>query len=433
MERGDGGLYITINDMGHGDGTIISLPNGKTILIDFGSSRSDRNFWADQGRQRTSQELIDQTINNLLGDPRYLLNSRTIDVVILTHSDRDHHNYISRLFQSGGLTARRLFFSGDFSGYYQGTAGSTNLLMAARVPNLYSITINAHGASYKKLRGYHRGNAEYDPEVKVTERPTEQISPDEFIQEESIQEPEDDLTRGFVKILDGTPNSGERVSCGFYLLASNVSTDDETAESTPVNRGSIVSMIVLGEGADAKRFLFLGDATFTTERFLRDAYGDGIANVELVQVGHHGSTTSSDEPFVRLINPRIAVVSASYRSGNQLGLPRLEVLQRFAQVGGSLKVRDTEGKIACYGLSRTTDDKLIKRVSEGIVSDDERPSKKLKTGANKKVPKYRTSQSLKVETEFTTTKSIWCTGSDGPIDYPHPLPPLEIPPGGYDF
>lgn len=67
--RPDGLLHIYVLDIGQGDATLIQTPNGKRILIDTGPS----------------PQALEKALGEIL--PSY---SKSIDVLSLSHSDKDH-------------------------------------------------------------------------------------------------------------------------------------------------------------------------------------------------------------------------------------------------------------------------------------------------------------------------------------------------------
>lgn len=58
---------------------------------------------------------------------------------------------------------------------------------------------------------------------------------------------------------------------------------------------------------------------------------NGIQNVTMLKVAHHGSKNTTSEEFVKLINPRIALISAG--QDNSYGHPHLETMERLTQAG----------------------------------------------------------------------------------------------------
>lgn len=90
------------------------------------------------------------------------------------------------------------------------------------------------------------------------------------------------------------------------------------------NNFSIVARLVYGETS----FLFTGDLERDGELDLID---EGAAlKADVLKVGHHGSSGSSSDEFLRAVNPKIAVFEAG--RVNYYGHPRGEVLERLAAV-----------------------------------------------------------------------------------------------------
>ncbi|MFO8115500.1 MAG: lamin tail domain-containing protein [Halorubrum sp.] len=89
------------------------------------------------------------------------------------------------------------------------------------------------------------------------------------------------------------------------------------------NENSIVLKLTHGETS----FLLSGDAEDDQEAYLIDTYGTQLRSTVL-KAGHHGSSSSSSEPFLDAVQPRAVVVSSAYDS--QYGHPHEEVLQRLA-------------------------------------------------------------------------------------------------------
>ncbi len=54
-------------------------------------------------------------------------------------------------------------------------------------------------------------------------------------------------------------------------------------------------------------------------------------DADVYHAGHHGSSTSSTEPFLSEVHPSIAFISSGYDS--QYGHPHDEVLERFDEFG----------------------------------------------------------------------------------------------------
>ena len=98
---------------------------------------------------------------------------------------------------------------------------------------------------------------------------------------------------------------------------------DPYLENRARNENSIVLKITHGETS----FLLSGDAEDDQEAYLVDTYGNQLESTVL-KAGHHGSSSSSSEPFLDTVDPQTVVVSSAYDS--QYGHPTETVLQRFA-------------------------------------------------------------------------------------------------------
>lgn len=111
--------------------------------------------------------------------------------------------------------------------------------------------------------------------------------------------------------------SGDRWTVGkaqFHILSPFG--NEETT-----NDGSIVLYVFMG-GA---YWLFTGDLEEKGEQQLITMYRP--LPVDILKVGHHGSNTSTSEPFLRHIRPKVALISVGRR--NRYGHPHREVIDRL--------------------------------------------------------------------------------------------------------
>jgi beta-lactamase superfamily II metal-dependent hydrolase len=374
--------------MGHGDSVLISLPNGKMVVIDCGSMRWDGNYW---NPPQKPDVLRHSAMTNVLGTERFLLNNKEIDLLILTHPDRDHCFEVYSLFEYYGTdglmpstTVKQVFYSEEFTTY--GRHGVPNVLWKKSAKEIYALTINQNGSSYGKVTKHDWNKTTLDTE----DIPASADNKAEILKKSNVA-----TTKNFVKILDGTAKNG--IDCGVYFLASNVQAyQDIQDNSSQDNRGSIVTLIIYGD----KKFLFMGDSTTATEHFLYQTYGNLIKDVEVLHIPHHASyNTSSSKTFREHVNPCYAVITAAWDSGPNLGLPRYEILDLYHK-GTRLKtkpddVKPVMKKIACYHYKTVTETKLDKKTGQQVT----------KTG------------DANVWVDFAAPKHIWCTGSHGPIDF----------------
>ncbi|HVC18754.1 MAG TPA: DNA internalization-related competence protein ComEC/Rec2 [Vicinamibacterales bacterium] len=67
------------------------------------------------------------------------------------------------------------------------------------------------------------------------------------------------------------------------------------------------------------------------------------AGLRILKVPHHGSGSSSSFPFLRLVHPAVAIVSAG--RGNPFGHPTPQVLQRYRSIGARVFRTDQDGAV----------------------------------------------------------------------------------------
>ena len=101
-----------------------------------------------------------------------------------------------------------------------------------------------------------------------------------------------------------------------------------------VNSFSLILRITYGNHS----FLFLGDASKENERELKGDY-----SADVVKVGHHGSTTSSDATFVQNTHAKYAIVSVG--ANNRYNHPKQAVLDLWVGIGATVLRTDLEGTI----------------------------------------------------------------------------------------
>ena len=73
---------------------------------------------------------------------------------------------------------------------------------------------------------------------------------------------------------------------------------------------------------DGYRFMFMGDASITTEKEILKKYN--LSDIDVLKIGHHGSKTSSGESFINETNPKYSIISVG--KNNKYGHPNKEVL-----------------------------------------------------------------------------------------------------------
>jgi competence protein ComEC len=254
-------LDVLFFDVGQGDAALVTLPNGRTLLVDAGV----RDPYTDQG-ERTILPHLRHT-----GTDR-------LDAVVVSHPHADH---------LGGLPT---------------------LLRAVRIAQVVHNGHNYESRLFAEADSLSRA-------LGVRSRA---------------------VAAGDTLALDPTVH--------IHVLAPpHAPHPDE-----PANHGSVVLRLTYG----ATTFLFTGDAEAEAEHALADRYGE-LLRSDVVKVGHHGSRTSSTEPFVERVGAGIAVVSVARR--NRYGLPSAEVLERWTEAGAEVLQTWESGAVWLRSDGRTVE------------------------------------------------------------------------------
>ncbi len=108
-------------------------------------------------------------------------------------------------------------------------------------------------------------------------------------------------------------------------------------EQEDINNTSIVAKIIYGEN----EILLTGDSETPEEEAILKARVNIDADV--LKVAHHGSKTSTIDPFLRAASPKYSVVSVG--RGNSYHHPHPSVIKRLEQYGTTIFRTDQNGRI----------------------------------------------------------------------------------------
>ena len=132
--------------------------------------------------------------------------------------------------------------------------------------------------------------------------------------------PYNDLEKELIKVLD-------KKKIKYYSCIKELNIDNnklyflQTKEYDNENDNSNVIYTEL----DGYKFMFMGDASVTTEKEILEKYN--LLDVDVLKVGHHGSKTSSSKDFISEINPKYSIISVG--KNNRYGHPNNEVLDNL--------------------------------------------------------------------------------------------------------
>ena len=125
--------------------------------------------------------------------------------------------------------------------------------------------------------------------------------------------PYNDLEKELIKILDKKKikyySCVEKVD-DLYFLQTNIY-DNENDNSN-----------VIYTELNGYKFMFMGDASVTTEKEILSKYN--LPDIDVLKAGHHGSKTSSGKEFINEVKPKYSIISVG--KNNRYGHPNIEVL-----------------------------------------------------------------------------------------------------------
>ncbi|MFH1416652.1 MAG: ComEC/Rec2 family competence protein [Elusimicrobiota bacterium] len=111
------------------------------------------------------------------------------------------------------------------------------------------------------------------------------------------------------------------------------------------NNSSVLLKISYGEVA----FLFPGDLESEGEIYCAKKYGHEL-EANILQVGHHGSATSSTRPFLEMVMPEVAVIPVG--KNNTFGHPNPAALSNLEAIGAEIYRTDYDGNVVIYSDGR---------------------------------------------------------------------------------
>lgn len=165
--------------------------------------------------------------------------------------------------------------------------------------------------------------------------------PDTMNNDKQVEELLDAMQRKKLKY--EVPEIGTKFEVGF--AECEVMSIDNNAKD--LNNSSIVIQL----DYNGQKYLFMGDS----EKEVEDAreWND----VDVLKVGHHGSSSSSCQEFLNQIKPEIAIISVGLN--NQYDHPSLDVLNRLREFNSVIYRTDRDGSLL---LESDGEEILVKKI-----------------------------------------------------------------------
>ena len=145
----------------------------------------------------------------------------------------------------------------------------------------------------------------------------------------------------YLKLIDeedipfNTPRRGDEIELGD--LRFEVLHPTEDVEDYSLNDASIVLRLEY----ENVSFLFTGDAEYSSEMEMLDSGKNLKANI--LKVGHHGSSTSTNKQFLTAVEPDVAIIQVG--EDNRFGHPNTEVLELLEAHDVDIYKNDIHGDI----------------------------------------------------------------------------------------
>ena len=130
--------------------------------------------------------------------------------------------------------------------------------------------------------------------------------------------------------------SGMNVQIDNYTYFEILWPNNQMISENAMNNNSIVARFIYRKF----KILFTGDIEFIAEQEIIKKH-DIRSNV--LKVAHHGSDTSSDDEFIKKVNPEIALIGVG--KNNRYGHPSNETLKKFENINTQIYRTDLCGEI----------------------------------------------------------------------------------------
>lgn len=138
------------------------------------------------------------------------------------------------------------------------------------------------------------------------------------------------------------PEVGQKIKVGdatVLFLAPSEKLLNTTSGSDYINNYSIVCKVTYGENS----FMFTGDACTQSEAEILATFSRNELKCDVLKLGHHGSSTSSSEEFLRAVDPDIVLISLA--KDNSYGHPHKETVEKLNKLGPTVYRTDEEGTV----------------------------------------------------------------------------------------
>lgn len=297
----DGELRIHFIDCGQADSCLIQLPDGKNMLIDAGA---DLETKAESYNKIIT--YLDQTVKG-----------EKLDYVIMTHADYDHIGGITNVLKGReiGTVYRpsQLAYNDNDETYKDPALSKTDI--KEKIPYDTSSVAKSKmqgSATYRNALAYCYENAEH---VYVTNPAIDEIN----------------------HIEGSATAKGETFTYTFDFYSPIEPPFSDNNDYSPImvlsyaNRNIVLSGDA--EKENEKQFVQKVKSATTDERY--DRFRTNDFNADIIKMGHHGSSTSSSEDYLKIMctstswRANVYTIFSCDDATNNYAHPHSETLQRL--------------------------------------------------------------------------------------------------------
>ena len=293
LTGGDGELLVHMLDVGQGDCIYIQLPDGKDMVIDCANYNDDKKY------EKKTFDYLDTYITD-----------KTVEYLMLTHCDSDHVYFMDELLKQ--YQVEKLFMPNVLA-----TPGTTSKDKKALQDQIDALDTS-----------------------RFTDKDTiGTVTYAEFFIA-ALTEPNCEIVLNVD--FDANTNSiiiEETTYRLVFYCPTQEYYDDSNLNSA--ERKNAISPIGILE-YNGRRIMLTGDSNELNEPLVVERTGK--IDCDVLKVGHHGSATSTLNPFLDAYTFEYAIISCN-TYGNKFNHPRQSTLDRLKAHGIAVYRTDNNGNI----------------------------------------------------------------------------------------
>lgn len=293
LARGDGELLVHMLDVGQGDCIYIQLPDGKDMVIDCANYNDDKEY------EKKTFDYLDTYITD-----------NTVEYLMLTHCDSDHVYFMDELLKQ--YQVEKLFMPNVLAA--PGTTSKDKKALQDQIDALDTSRFTDKDTIGTVTYAEFFIAALTEPNCEIVLNVDFDVNTNSIIIEET--------TYRLV----------------FYCPTQEYY-DDSNLNSA--ERKNAISPIGILE-YNGRRIMLTGDSNELNEPLVVERTGK--IDCDVLKVGHHGSATSTLNPFLDAYTFEYAIISCN-TYGNKFNHPRQSTLDRLKAHDIAVYRTDNNGNI----------------------------------------------------------------------------------------